>query len=75
MASDLKLDQVMTASQRGPNVHLMGNPAVVSTNDIILEKLGGSAALWAAHFLFLFYFYFPPPRKLIRLHGKIAPIR
>ena len=28
MASDLKFDQVMTASQRGPNVHLMGNPAV-----------------------------------------------
>ena len=24
MASDLKLNQVMTASQRGPNVHLMG---------------------------------------------------
>ena len=29
MASDLKLDLIMTASQRGPNVQLMGNPAVV----------------------------------------------
>ena len=28
MASDLKLDLAMTASQRGPNVQLMGNPAV-----------------------------------------------
>ena len=31
MASYLKLDLVMTAFQRGPNVHLMGNPAVHST--------------------------------------------
>ena len=28
MASDLKLDLVMRASQQGPNVQLMGNPAV-----------------------------------------------
>ena len=28
MASDLKSDLVMTSSQRRPNVHLMGNPAV-----------------------------------------------
>ena len=28
MASDLKFDLVMTAFQRRPTVHLMGNPAV-----------------------------------------------
>ena len=28
MASDLKLDLVIPESQRGPNVHLMGNLAV-----------------------------------------------
>ena len=28
IASDLKLDLIMTASQRGPNVQLMGNPDV-----------------------------------------------
>ena len=37
MASDLKLGQVMTASQQGPNVHLMGNPAV--TRSAVLEDL------------------------------------
>ena len=32
MASDLKLDLVITISQRGPNVQLMGNPAVLKTH-------------------------------------------
>ena len=35
-----------------------------------LEKLGGSAALRAAHFIF--YFYFPTLTKLSRLHGKLS---
>ena len=47
----------------------------VSTNIIILEKLGGGAALRAAHFLFLFFFNFPPLRELNRLYGKIAGYR
>ena len=29
MVSDLKSDLVMTSSQRRPNIHLKGNPAVV----------------------------------------------
>ena len=29
MASDLKTDQVMAPSQRGPNLQLIGNPAVL----------------------------------------------
>ena len=52
MASDLKLNQVMTVSQRGPNVHLMGNPAVVMTtsqwrpNGVPMSKqLTGNPAL------------------------------
>ena len=31
MVSDLKSDLVMTSSQRRPNVHLIGNPAVLKT--------------------------------------------
>ena len=35
MASDLKLDLVMRASQRGPNVHLIGNSALkIDLNDV-----------------------------------------
>ena len=30
MVSDLKSDQVMTSSKQGPNLQLMGNPAVVN---------------------------------------------
>ena len=34
MASALKLDLAMTASQRGHNVHLMDNPAVVKRHPV-----------------------------------------
>ena len=40
MASYLILDLVMTASQRGPNVQLMGNPAVaVAASAPVLPSL------------------------------------
>ena len=40
MASDLKSDLVMTAIQRRPTVHLMGNPAVVPSSQTLLRCLG-----------------------------------
>ena len=41
MVSDLKSDLVLTTSQRRPDVHLMGNPAVCSNNWwLLLNKSG-----------------------------------
>ena len=37
MASDLKSDLVMTAFQRRPTVHLMGNPAV-EERGVVLDR-------------------------------------
>ena len=48
MASDLKLDQVMTASNRGRNVHLMGNPAVLLHTLMLMYLVSGALQILAA---------------------------
>ena len=42
MVSDLKFDLIMTTSQRGPNMQLKDNPAVVCQHSISIRALNSN---------------------------------